>query len=41
MEVHITGCYKWGWKDLEEGEEAEMGVRGECTLLLLQGERGG
>jgi hypothetical protein len=38
MEVCITGCSKWAWKALEEGGEAEMGVRVEQTLLTLQEE---
>ena len=21
MEVHIRGCYDWGWEDLEGGKE--------------------
>lgn len=37
MEACITGCSKRGWKGLEEDGEAEMDVRGEHTLLTLQG----
>lgn len=41
MEVRVTGCSKWAWKDLEEGGEAEMAVSGDHTLLTLHEEQGG
>lgn len=39
MEVHIRGCYEWGWEYLEGGKR-EVDLRVECSLLTLQGERG-